>query len=187
MNYVKKINLHWFCTQNHILEPFSVRHACTKSYVTSEPYPRASQIWCQNVRETWKKKVMKEECEILSGIDAPLKKQQGGAIMAPPPPPGKLGLTKDININKWSGRGLICMDFHVYCHRDLWFHQCSLISMAWSGLGIRRTTPVPAPPPGTASSCCWWALWFAADQLRTKDITPCKRTCSLLTLHDHWC
>ena len=55
-----------------------------KSYVTSEPYPRASQIWCQNVRETWKKKVMKEECEILSGIDAPLKKRQGGAIMAPP-------------------------------------------------------------------------------------------------------
>ena len=59
MNYVKKLNLHWFCTQNHILEPFSVRRACTKSYVTSEPYPRASQIWCQNVRETWKKKVIK--------------------------------------------------------------------------------------------------------------------------------
>ena len=33
---------------------------------------------------------MKEEREILSGIDAPLKKRQGGAIMAPPP--GKLGL-----------------------------------------------------------------------------------------------
>ena len=32
------------------------------------------------------------------------------------------------DINKWSGRGLICMDFHPYCHRDLWFHQCSLIS-----------------------------------------------------------
>ena len=30
MNYAKKINLHWFCTQNHILEPFSVRCACTK-------------------------------------------------------------------------------------------------------------------------------------------------------------
>ena len=52
MNYVKKLNLHWICTQNHILEPFSVRRACTKSYVTLEPYPRASQIWCQNVRET---------------------------------------------------------------------------------------------------------------------------------------
>ena len=51
MNYAKKIN--------HILEPFSVRCACTKSYVTSEPYPRASQIWCQNVRETRKKKVIK--------------------------------------------------------------------------------------------------------------------------------
>ena len=28
-------------------------------YVTSEPYPRAWQIWCQNVQETWKKKVIK--------------------------------------------------------------------------------------------------------------------------------
>ena len=32
------------------------------------------------------KKFMKEEREILSGIDAPLKKRQGGgAIMVPPP------------------------------------------------------------------------------------------------------
>ena len=54
------------------------------------------------------------------------------------------------------------MDFHVYCHRDLWFHQCSLISMTWSGLSIGWTTQVSAPPPGTASSCCWWASWFAA-------------------------
>ena len=88
------------------------------------------------------------------------------------------------HINKWSGAwGLICMDFHAYCHRDLWFHQCSLISMTWSGLSIGWTTEEPAAPPGTVSSCCWWA-----DQLRTKDITPHKRTRSLLTLHhDHWC
>ena len=33
---------------------------------------------------------MKEEREILSGIDAPLKKRQGGHNG--PPPPGKLGL-----------------------------------------------------------------------------------------------
>ena len=33
---------------------------------------------------------MKEEREILSGIDAPLKKRQGGHNA--PPPPGKLGL-----------------------------------------------------------------------------------------------
>ena len=51
--------MHWFCTQNHILEPFSVRRACTQCYVTSEPYPRPSQIWCQNVRETRKKIVIK--------------------------------------------------------------------------------------------------------------------------------
>ena len=30
---MRKLNLHWFCTQNHILEPFSVRHACTQCYV----------------------------------------------------------------------------------------------------------------------------------------------------------
>ena len=77
------------------------------------------------------------------------------------------------DINKWSDRGLICMDFHAYCHRDLWFHQCSLISMTWSRLSIGWTTQVPAPPPGTPSSCFSWA-----DQLRTNDITPHKRTCS---------
>ena len=43
-------------------------------------------------------------------------------------------------INKLSGRGLICIDFHAYCHRDLWFHQCSLISMIWPGLSIGWTT-----------------------------------------------
>ena len=96
-----------------------------------------------------------------------------------------------INYNKGnkklSGRGLICIDFHAYCHRDLWFHQCSLISMIWAQYRVDDpgrwppwTTQVPAPPPGTASSCCWWA-----DQLRTKDMTPHKRTCSLWTLHDH--
>ena len=56
---MRKLKLHWFCTQNHILEPFSVRRACTQRYVTSEPYPRPSHIWCQNVRETRKKIVIK--------------------------------------------------------------------------------------------------------------------------------
>ena len=84
-------------------------------------------------------------------------------------------------INKWSCRGLICMDFHAYCHRDLWFHQCSLISMTWPGLSIGWTTQVPAPPPGTESSdCCWWA-----DQLRTKDMTPHKKNMLSWTLHDY--
>ena len=85
MNYAKKLNLHWFCTQNHILEPFSVRRACTKSYVTSEPYPRASQIWCQNVRETRKKKVIKcrgesfARCRVIAG-------NVEGGLKGPPPP-----------------------------------------------------------------------------------------------------
>ena len=77
----KKLNLHWFCTQNHILEPFSVRRACTKSYVTSEPYPRASQIWCQNVRETWKKKVSFARCRVI------VRNVEGGGGPFRPPPP----------------------------------------------------------------------------------------------------
>ena len=40
------------------------------------------------LRETRGEKVMKEEREILSGIDAPLKKRQGGGggHYGPPPP-----------------------------------------------------------------------------------------------------
>ena len=85
MNYAKKLNLHWFCTQNHILEPFSVQRACTKSYVTSEPYPRASQIWCQNVRETRKKKSHKVSWRELCALQSNRAKCRGGAFKAPPP------------------------------------------------------------------------------------------------------
>ena len=85
MNYVKKLNLHWFCTQNHILEPFSVRRACTKSYVTSEPYPRASQIWCQNVQETWKKKVIKCRGESFARCRVIARNVEGGGLLGPPP------------------------------------------------------------------------------------------------------
>ena len=92
MNYVKKLNLHWFCTQNHILEPFSVRRACTKSYVTSEPYPRASQIWCQNVRETWKKKVIKCRGESFARCRVIARNVEGGGGLLGPPPPVFLGL-----------------------------------------------------------------------------------------------
>ena len=95
MNYVKKLNLHWYCTQNHILEPFSVRCACTKSYVTSEPYPRASQIWCQNVRETWKKKVIKCRGESFCALQSNRAKCRGG--VRPPPPPVFLGLNMTAN------------------------------------------------------------------------------------------
>ena len=84
MNYVKKLNLHWFCTQNHILEPFSVRRACTKSYVTSEPYPRASQIWCQNVRGTWKKKVIKCRGESFARCRVIARNVEGGPFRPPP-------------------------------------------------------------------------------------------------------
>ena len=85
MNYVKKLNLHWFCTQNHILEPFSFRRACTKSYVTSEPYPRASQIWCQNLRETWKKKVIKCRGESFARCRVIARNVEGGGGLLGPP------------------------------------------------------------------------------------------------------
>ena len=82
---MRKLNLHWFCTQNHILEPFSVRRACTQCYVTSEPYPRPSQIWCQNVRETQKKIVIKCRGESFARYRVIARYVEGGAIMAPPP------------------------------------------------------------------------------------------------------
>ena len=78
MNYVKKLNV-----QNHILEPFLVQRACTKSYVTSEPYPRASQIWCQNVRETWKKKVIKCRGESFARCRVIAQNIEGGGLLGP--------------------------------------------------------------------------------------------------------
>ena len=84
MNFVKKLNLHWFCTQNHLFEPFSVRRACTKSYVSSEPYPRVSQIWCQNVRETWKKKFIKCRGESFARCRVIAWNVEGG-LLGPPP------------------------------------------------------------------------------------------------------
>ena len=71
-------------TKSH-LEPFSVRRACTKSYVTSEPYPRASQIWCQNVRETWKKKVIKCRGESFTRCRVIARNVEGGPFRPPPP------------------------------------------------------------------------------------------------------
>ena len=91
---MKNINLHWFCTQNHILSPFSVRRACTKSYVTSEPYPRASQIWCQNVRETRKKIVIKCRSESFARCRVIARNVEGGHYT--PPPPVLLGLRSSI-------------------------------------------------------------------------------------------
>ena len=40
---------------------------------------------CQNVRETWEKKLMKFEREIPTGLDARRKKRQGGGHNGPPP------------------------------------------------------------------------------------------------------
>ena len=69
---------------NHIFEPFSVRRACTQCYITSEPYPRPSQIWYQNVRETRKKIVIKCRGESFARCRVIARYVEGGAIMAPP-------------------------------------------------------------------------------------------------------
>ena len=66
-------------------------HTCTKSYVTSEPYPWASQIWCQNVRETRKKKVIKYRGESFAHCRVIARNVKGG-LKGPPPPPVFLGL-----------------------------------------------------------------------------------------------
>ena len=68
-----------------LCEPFSVRRACTKSYVTSEPYPRASQIWCQNVQETQKKIVIKCRGESFARCRVIAQNVEGGHDGPPPP------------------------------------------------------------------------------------------------------
>ena len=72
-------------TKSHF-EPFSVRRACTKSYVTSEPYPRASQSWCQNVRETRKKIVIKCRGKSFASCRVIARNVEGGGPSWPPPP-----------------------------------------------------------------------------------------------------
>ena len=76
----KKINLHWFCTQNHILEPFSVRHACTKSYVTSEPYPGRHKFGVKMCGKLERKKSWKKSAKFCT-----VKKTTGGGHNGPPP------------------------------------------------------------------------------------------------------
>ena len=93
----EKINLHWFCTQNHILEPFSVRRVCTQCYVTSEPYPRPSQIWSQTVRETRKKIVIKCRGESFARCRVIARYVEGGGGRYPwpwPPPPSLFRVKK---------------------------------------------------------------------------------------------
>ena len=82
----KKLNLHWFCTQNHILEPFSVRRACTKSYVTSEPTvaPGVTNFVSKcagNLKEKSHKVSRRELCALQSNR----AKCRGGPFRPPPP------------------------------------------------------------------------------------------------------
>ena len=88
------------------------------------------------------------------------------------------------DIIKWSGRGLICMDsvfmlivtgifdfINVYWFQ--WHDQGSVLGGRPKCLHHRL-----APHPHAVDEL--------TRALRTKYITPHKRTCSLLTLHDHW-
>ena len=65
-----------------------------KSYVTSEPYPRVSQIWCQNVWENQKKIVIKCRGESFAGCRVIAWNVEGGHHA--PPPPVLLGLKLNI-------------------------------------------------------------------------------------------
>ena len=151
MNYVKKLNLHWFCTQNHILEPFSVRRACTKSYVTSEPYPRASQIWCQNVQETWKKKVIKCRGESFARCRVIARNVEGGGLLGPPPPVF-LGL-----------RALEALEvFDALSHAEPYFWAISY-KMEKNGGGGGGCAPVGPPrlnPPLMWNDCVPYLAWL---------------------------
>ena len=111
---------------------FSVRRACTKSYVTSEPYPRASQIWYQNVRETWKKKVIKCRGESFARCRVIARNVEGGGLLAPPPPPVFLGLIlKTLRyLGGWK-------DWGAWCPLPLQF------SAVDRGTGAK----MPPPPP----------------------------------------
>ena len=56
-----------------------------KSYGTSEPYSRALQIWCQNVWEIWKKKVIKCRRRELCALQSNRAKCRGGGGPFRPP------------------------------------------------------------------------------------------------------
>ena len=125
MNFLKKLNLHWFW-QNHIFEPFSVRRACTKSYVSSEPYPRASQIWCQNVRETWKKKVIKCRGESLAHCRVIARNVEGGGLLGPPPP----SLFRVVVLKLWSCVAQL-RDISLYKRCSFKTMTCTIIALLY--------------------------------------------------------
>ena len=59
----------------------------TCMYQKLRNYPRASQIWCQNVRETRKKKVIKCRGESFACCRVITRNVDGGGPFRPPPPP----------------------------------------------------------------------------------------------------
>ena len=136
----KKVNLHWFCTQNHILEPFSVRRACTQCYVTSEPYPRPSQIWCQNVRETRKKIVIKCRGESFARCRVIARYVEGGPSCPPPPVFLGLNMTRLLYMFHCSFVAL-CMGvgwiFCYCCIRDYFSSFCNFINFSWNTICAR--------------------------------------------------
>ena len=101
----------------------SVRCACTKSYATSEPYPRALQIWCQNMRETRKKKVIKvsrrELCVLQSNC---AKCRGGGGLKGLKPPPPSLFKVKLARFGQPLFLGLLtCLPkFDFYLPQAIW-------------------------------------------------------------------
>ena len=62
-----------------ILGKILCRRVNTKRHVTSRPMVRFSQTWCQKMRKTWKKKVMKRRVAICGGREAVADFVQGGS------------------------------------------------------------------------------------------------------------
>ena len=62
-------------------------HAHTNCHVTPYRYIRFWRKWYQNVRKTWREKVMKQQFKIPRGCGAISENVEGGLPDPPPPPP----------------------------------------------------------------------------------------------------
>ena len=77
MNYVKKLNLHWFCVQ---FGAISVRRACTKSYLTSERTPGRNTNMVSKCAGNLKEKSHKVSRRELCTLQSNRAKCRGGSF-----------------------------------------------------------------------------------------------------------
>ena len=111
---IRNSHCHLFCTQNEKKSHFSGWSLVTKGHVTPQREVRFSQTWCQNMRKTSKKKVMKRRGWKRGGFPCAAKFVWGG-LWGPPPPPVQLGLMLFIvrsNMNQIIDSH--CLTIHLY-------------------------------------------------------------------------